>query len=161
MYLKSFLVEDRDPLCCICNTVTLDALALRGIQKMPLKFRLSFPRHLWFKGGLVESQLDHLPGRPEATSGGRILSILGILPTPPSPQEGPHTTNSTESRESSWCQLRRHWLHRKLSFHTVKNSTENQFCCNSSWESLITTSFCTCHDSTDVVPCAKFDRWNK
>ena len=38
------------------------------------------------------------------------------------------------------------------------NSTENFFCCNSIPGNHITTKFCTYHDSTAVVACAKFCR---
>ena len=33
---------------------------------------------------------------------------------------------------------------------------KNSFCCNSIIDSQFTTNFCTCHDSTAVVSCAKF-----
>ena len=41
-------------------------------------------------------------------------------------------------------------------FHCNSNSMENQFQCNSTAEYRIVIKFCTCHDSTAVLPCAKF-----
>ena len=45
----------------------------------------------------------------------------------------------------------------KQFFHRNQNLMEKWFKCNSIVGYHITTKFCTCHDSTAVMPCAKFD----
>ena len=58
-----------------------------------------------------------------------------------------------EPRRPDWCTRQS-----PISLMIVRspNSLENMPCCNSITGHSIATNFCTCHDSTTVVPCAKF-----
>ena len=47
-------------------------------------------------------------------------------------------------------------ISRTIFFSRNSNSMGNLPCCNSITGLKITTNFCTCHDSTAVLPCAKF-----
>ena len=49
------------------------------------------------------------------------------------------------------------WVHfMEQLFHQNSSLMGNMLCCNSIVSHLIATNFCTCHNSTAVVACAKF-----